>query len=155
MSDVRKELREDHSLRHVGWLRAGPCPGRCSYQHEPGHYHAYIDTDIEQFVVYALIIGDQIMKFGKAGSKGGTLRDRMKNTISSGNAAWLFAEGRLNSNAGWTRRPLDKFKREIPGVIRAGQPIEVWAGAFTADTFEAKERELNAKYNPPWVDRIG
>jgi hypothetical protein len=103
----------------------------------------------------ALIIGNQIMKFGKAGSKGSTLGDRMRGTASSGNEAWLFAEGRPIGNAGWQRRKLDKFKREIPSVIRAQLEIEVWAGAFTATTFEDKERELNATFNPPWVDRKG
>jgi hypothetical protein len=152
--DVRKEL-SGHGLSHVGWLRAGPCTGRCRYRHEPGHYHAYIEPDIERFAVYAFIIGDQIVKFGKAGSQNSTLRDRMKGTVGSGNEAWLFAEGRPVSDAGWQHRKLDKFKQEIPAVIRAQQEIEVWAGAFSASTFEDKERELNRTYNPPWVDRDG
>ena len=152
--DVREELG-GHGLRHVGWLRAGPCTRRCRYRHEPGHYHAYIEPDVERFAVYALIIGEQIMKCGKAGSQSRSLRDRMKGTISSGNEAWLFAEGRPVSEAGWQHRKLDKFKQEIPAVIRAQQEIEVWAGAFTESTFEAKERELNRTYTPPWVDRDG
>ena len=79
----------------------------------------------------------------------------MENTISSGNHAWLFAEGRPISDAGWMHRKLDKFKQMIPEVIRAGQEIEIYAGEFEADAFEAKERELNGLYNPPWVDRHG
>lgn len=152
LSGVRKEL-SNHGLQHVGWLRPGPCTDRCRYRHESGHYHAYIEPDIERFAVYALLIGEQVMKFGKAGSGNSTLRGRMKGTISSGNEAWLFAEGRPVNAAGWQRRKLDKFKQEIPAVIRRKQEIEVWAGAFTESTFEAKERELNEKYCPPWVDR--
>jgi hypothetical protein len=79
----------------------------------------------------------------------------MENTISSGNQAWLFAEGRPISDARWMRRKLDKFKQLIPDVIAAGQEIEIYAGEFSADTFEAKERELNQLYSPPWVDRHG
>ena len=79
----------------------------------------------------------------------------MDNTISAGNQAWLFAEGRPISDAGWMHRKLDKFKQVIPDVIRTGQEIEIYAGEFAADTFEAKERELNGLYNPPWVDRHG
>lgn len=155
MSDVRKDLG-DHGLHHVGVMRAGgPCTGRCRYRHEVGHYHAYIDSDLEEFVVYALIVDDEVIKFGKAGSKVGTLRDRMQNTISAGNGAWLFDEGRPIGDAGWQHRPLDKGKQNFPAVIRSGQEVEVWAGAFTASTFEDKERELNAKYTPPWVDRNG
>jgi hypothetical protein len=45
--------------------------------------------------------------------------------------------------------------QKIPAVIRSGQEVEVWAGAFTASTFEDKEKELNAMYNPPWVERHG
>jgi hypothetical protein len=52
-------------------------------------------------------------------------------------------------------RKLDKFKQTIADVIRPGQEIEIYAGQFAADTFEAKERELNDLYNPPWVDRHG
>jgi hypothetical protein len=48
-----------------------------------------------------------------------------------------------------------KYKQMILDVIRAGQEIEIYAGEFAADTFEAKERELNGLYNPPWVDRHG
>lgn len=154
MSDVHSDLK-DHGLQHVGWIRAGACTGNCRHRHEPGHYHAYIEPDIERFVVYALIIGDEVMKFGKAGSGNSTLRHRMRGTASCGNDAWLFAEGRPISDAGWQHRKLDKFKQVIPAVIRSRQEIEVWAGAFTASTFEGKERELNAKYNPPWVDRHG
>jgi hypothetical protein len=151
--DIREELR-NAGFRHIGVMRAGgPCTDRCRYRRDVGHYHAHIDSDIERFVVYGLVIGDQIVKFGKAGSKGGTLRSRMQNTISSGNQAWLFAEGRPISDAGWQHRKLDKFKQVIPAVIRARQEIEVWAGAFAESAFEDKERELNRRYQPPWVDR--
>jgi hypothetical protein len=156
LTDVRRELTEKHGLHHVGWMRAGCCPGgRCRIVHEPKHYHAQVPQDIQSNVVYALLINGNVMKFGKAGSKGGSLRSRMENTISSGNHAWLFAEGRPISDAGWMRRKLDKFKQMIPDVIRAGQEIEIYAGEFEADAFEAKERELNGLYNPPWVDRHG
>jgi hypothetical protein len=137
-------------------MRAGCCPGgRCRLQYEPKHYHAQVPDDIQSNVVYALLIGGEVMKFGKAGSKAGSLRSRMDNTISSGNYAWLFAEGRAISDAGWMHRKLDKFKQMIPDVIRSGQEIEIYAGEFAAEAFEAKERELNGLYDPPWVGRQG
>jgi len=43
----------------------------------------------------------------------------MQNTMSAGNGAWLFVEGRPIGNAGWQHRPLDKYKQRIPAVIRA------------------------------------
>ncbi len=158
MGDVRKELREVHGLDHVGWIRAGACPGgRCRAKHEPGHYHAYIERDIEKFAVYALIIGDQIMMVGKAGSGSGnsTLAHRMQGIASCGNELWLFDEGRPVSPFDWNVRGRDIFKQVITAVIRSRQEIEVYAGAFTASTFEQKKRELNVKYNPPWVQRHG
>lgn len=155
MGDVRKELL-DHGLSHVGWMRPGACPGgRCRLQHEPLHYHAVLSRDIQANVVYALLIDGELMKCGKAGSRGGSLQSRMENTIAAGNQAWLFAEGRLHSNPGWTRRKLDVFKQRIPDVIRAGQEIEIYAGEFTPETFERKELELNLRYSPPWVQRPG
>lgn len=150
MADLRREL-EKRGLRHVGWMRAGCCPGeRCRIQHQPKHYHAQIAQDIESNVVYAVLINGEVMKFGKAGSKAGSLRSRMDDTISAGNQAWLFAEGRPISDAGWMHRKLDKFKQVITDVIRTAQEIEIYAGEFAADTFEAKERELNGLYRPPW-----
>lgn len=154
--DVRHELTEKHGLHHIGWMRTGCCPGgRCRLQHEPGHYHAQLLHDLQSHVVYALLIDGQVMKFGKAGSMAGSLRSRMDSTIASGNYAWLFAEGRPVSDARWMHRKLDKFKQLIPDVIRSGREIEIYAGEFGPDGFEAKERELNRLYRPPWVDRDG
>jgi hypothetical protein len=155
MVDVRNELRKE-GLDHVGWIQAGDCnTPRCRHRHEPGHVHAYIQPDIEKCIVYAFIIGDQVVKVGKAGSKNSTLAKRMKEEASCGNDAWLFAEGRPLTDAAWQHRKLDKFKQVMPDVIRSGQKIEAWAGGFTAATFEDKERELNRRYTPAWVDREG
>jgi hypothetical protein len=156
MSDLRNDLK-DHGLQHVGWIRAGgPCTRGCRLKHEPGHLHAYIDPDLKAFVVFALLIDDQVMKFGTAGSKKSTLRDRVRGVANCGNEVWLFEEGRPVGDAGWQHSPTwDKFKQAISAVIRSGKTIEVWAGAFTALTFDLEKRELNAKYSPPWVDRLG
>ncbi len=153
--DVREELRNE-DLRPVGvWSGAGHCTGKCRYRHEAGHFHADIEPDIEKYVVWALIIGDQIMMVGTAGSKNSTLRDRMRGMASTGNELWLFDEGRPVSRFDWNVRKRDKFKQVITAVIRSRQEIEIYAGAFTASTFEQKKRELNARYNPPWAGTHG
>jgi hypothetical protein len=104
--------------------------------------------------VFALLINDQVMKCGTAGSKESTLRERVRGIANCGNEVWPFEEGRPVGDAGRQQSPTwDKFNQEIPAVIRSGKKIEVWAGAFTATTFEDKRKELNAMYNAPWVDR--
>ena len=162
MVDVREVLR-GHGMKPAGWIRSGGlCPKKsaCPYIDEIGHVHAHLDFEIEQFAVYSFLVGDEVMKNGKAGSQGDTLRGRVQSEANQINSAWLFLERRPRGNPAWHKRPLDVFKRLAPSVIRLDQKIEVWAGAFAADEFENKERELNGLFRRlqdrlPWVDRDG
>lgn len=122
--------------------------------------HAYLEVEIENYAVYSFLVGDEVVKNGKAGSKQGTLRGRAQSEANQINSAWLFLEGRARGNPGWHQRKLDVFKRLAPAVTLANQPVEVWAGSFREHDCEDKERELNricraAQGRLLWVDRDG
>jgi uncharacterized protein (DUF1778 family) len=141
-----KEGANVQKLRTLGFVHAGairPSDSGTSC-------YADLDREVEGCVVYALVVGGLVMKFGSAGRENATLRDRMRSTASTLNGVLRLADGRPLSDAGWQRRRLDAFKQHAPAVIAANQEIEVWAKNSTASTCAAEELELNLKFKPEW-----
>ena len=129
-ADVRKELEA------LGFSRAGsicPLDGGKSCR-------ADLAAEVPGYVVYALVVGDQIKKFGKT-------RTGIKNRLG----------GTANALAGVLRDPTkprnDPFKRLAPRIVEANQEIEVWAKESAVETYTQEEVELNLKYTPEWFGR--
>lgn len=97
-----------------------------------------IKREIGGFVVYALVVENQIKKFGKTSTG---IKKRIR-----GHASALDGVMRRGKATG------DPFKRLAPEAIRANQEINVWARASTPSTYVSEELELNLKYQPAWVD---
>ena len=99
-------------------------------------------------VVYAVVVGEQLMKCGDTGRKGATLLSRMSgyvhalNQILSGRLVGPFSE---------------HFKARAPRAIEANLNVEVWAmQASTADCSRL-QRELNHKHDTVragWANRL-
>ena len=143
--DVRQELA---TLGFVlaGSIRPESDGRRCLAQFE---------RDVEGFVVYAHVVADQIKKFGTTRA---SLKDRVRQNVSTLNQMILLAEGRAPRDARWHHRPFDAFKRLAPEVIKANQCIEVWAIQSDVGRYWSLERELNAKYETilnGWATRLG
>jgi len=100
----------------------------------------HFTREIPGYVVYALVVGHDIKKFGQT-------RTGIKRRIG-GHASAL--RGIMEDPDG---HPLDPFKRLAPRVIEANQEIEVWARESTASSYAAEELELNLRYEPEWVGR--
>ena len=69
-----------------------------------------------------------------------------------------LSEGRTAGDAAWHHRPFDTFKRFAPDVIRANQPIEVWALESTEENYKLLERDLNARFDTMrngWTMQLG
>ena len=129
--DGQKELQALRFMQ-VGAMRSAYSPRGC---------RAELHRKIDGFVVYALVVGDQIVKFGKT-STGITKR-------IGGHASALDGVMRRG-------KPInDPFKRLAPAVLKADQAIEVWARESTAGAYASEELELNLRYQPAWVGRPG
>lgn len=142
--DVRAELQS------LGFERAGamtPCEGGRSCK-------AIMDREFTGFVVYAHVVGEQIKKFGITKAP---LRNRVSQNASTITQMIALSEGRA-ADASWHHRPFDTFKRFAPEVIRANQPIEVWALESTEAEYKRLERDLNAKFDTMrngWTMQLG
>ena len=104
---------------------------------------AEMSRNVDGFVVYAHVVGDEIKKFGTTKAP---LRSRVGQNASTITQLIALAEGRAKSDAAWHHRPFDAFKRLAPEVIRSNQTIEVWAKVSTEAEYRVLERELNGRY---------
>jgi hypothetical protein len=143
--DVRDELQR------LGFQRAGamtPCEGGRSCR-------AVMDRELTGFIVYARVVGDQIKKFGTTKAP---LRNRVSQNASTITQLIALSEGRAERDAAWHHRPFDTFKRFAPEVIKANQPIEVWAVESTEAEYKLLERDLNARFDTMrtgWTMQLG
>jgi hypothetical protein len=143
--DVRSELES------LGFRRAAvmtPCDGGRSCK-------AVIEREFAGFVVYAHVVGDQVKKFGTTKAP---LRNRVIQNASTITQVIALSEGRAQREAAWHHRAFDTFKRLAPDVIKANQPIEVWAVESTEVHYKLLERDLNARYDTGrngWAMQLG
>lgn len=147
---MEPQLDVGTELQRLGFERAGamtPCEGGRSCK-------AVMDREFTGFVVYAHVVGDQIKKFGITKVP---LRSRVSQNASTITQVIALSEGRA-ADAAWHHRPFDTFKRFAPEVIRANQPIEVWALESTEAEYKLLERDLNAKFDTMrngWTMQLG
>jgi hypothetical protein len=116
---------------------------------------ASVDRDVEGFLVYAHIVGEQAKKFGITSPR---LKNRVSQNVSTINQVIRLRAGRAARDAKWHHRPFDAFKRLAPLVIQADQPIEIWVLQSTEAEYKILERELNAKFNTTtngWATLLG
>ena len=123
-------------LLAAGFRRAGTV-----YPDVTKKLRVQIDWDVRGFVVYIMVVNQEFEKAGTTGRKNSTFKGRMHSTFSA-------LRRRMITGGSPTDDP---FKTHAPAVIEANQEIELWAQQFTIDTFEAKETELNNKYQPEWT----
>ena len=139
------KITEDE-LRAAGFSRAG------SVMSDPlKTIRVQIDWDAPGFVVYMMIVNDEVKKVGTTGRKDSSFKKRMFSTFY---ALRQVITGPVAGRppARWRSRPLDPFKAHAPTVILSGQVVELWASECA--TFEfmiAKETELNNMYTPEWT----
>lgn len=104
-------------LLRAGWIRPLASRGTCS---------ASMD-DLFGCVLYAHIVDSRVMKFGTTSS----FKQRMEDNADTINEILRNQDGRNPNPKQWLKNLAlgigDKFKKQAPGVIRAGQSIEVWA----------------------------
>lgn len=122
-------------LRARGFRRAGtvhPAGGMCRVE---------IDWDIQGFAIYAMVVGDEVKKFGTTGRKNSGFRSRMTSTFSALRQVIRRGPPYLG----------DPFKRFAPAAILAGHTVELWARGSTAALLEIEESELNQAFRPEWT----
>jgi hypothetical protein len=123
-------------LEAAGFRRAGtvyPDPAKV--------VRVQIDWDVQGFVVYIMVVNNEVKKVGSTGRKHSAFKGRMHSTFSALRTVMQAGPPYLG----------DPFKQHAPATILSNQEIELWAQEFTADTFQAKETELNNKYQPEWT----
>jgi hypothetical protein len=114
-----------------------------------------MEREFTGFVVYAHVVGDHIKKFGITKLP---LRNRVSQNASTITQMIALSEGRAARAAAWHHRPFDAFKRFAPEVIKANQPIEVWAIESTEAEYRLLERSLNARFDTMrsgWTMQLG
>lgn len=111
-----------------------------------------IDRDVPGFVVYLMVVNDEVKKAGTTGRNNSTFKGRMNSTFSALRNVLTGPSGD-GSPAGWRSRPLDPFKQNAPATILAGYKTELWALEFPSfEAMMAKETELNNKYRGEWTN---
>ena len=149
MKLIYTQMDAQNQLRSLGFALAGAIrPGDSGKT-----CHADITDELVGCVVYALVVGDKIVRFGTAGRGTATLKMRMQSTASALNSVLRLAHGRSLSDASWHHRRLDPFKQHAPTVIAARQAIEVWAKASSPGACAAEERELDLTFAPAWKNQ--
>ena len=86
------------------------------------------------------------------------LRNRVSQNASTITQVIALSEGRAERDTAWHHRPFDTFKRFAPEVIKANQPIEVWAVESTEWEYKLLERDLNARFDTMrtgWTMQLG
>jgi hypothetical protein len=114
-----------------------------------------MELEFSGFVVYAHVVGDQLKKFGTTKAP---LRRRVSQNASTITQVIALAEGKAERDAAWHHRPFDTFKRFAPEVIKANQPIDVWAVESTEAEYKVLERNLNARFDTMrngWTMQLG
>jgi len=130
MNISREELQE------AGFRRAGTV-----YPDATKKVRVKIDWDVRGFVVYIMVVNHEFKKAGTTGRNNSRFKERMHSTFSALRRVIIGGPPYLG----------DPFKQHAPAAILANQETELWAQEFTIDTFEAKETELNNKYQPEWT----
>jgi hypothetical protein len=123
----------EQELKDLGLVYAGAIQPYAS----GGACHPQI-KDIQWCVIYAEVVGGQVMKFGSTKS----LQVRMGRNINTINQILEFQDGRSLSTNKKITEPAgyDKYKKLAPQVIRLGHKIEVWA---TSRSSPAACKDLN------------
>jgi hypothetical protein len=111
----------------------------------------HVDPDWRGFVVYIMVVNQEVKKVGTTGRNGSSLAKRMAATFS---ALRQVIVGPVPGRpaARWRSRPLDPFKTHAPASILAGHEVQLWASVWPSfEIMMAKETELNNKYTPEWT----
>lgn len=124
-------------LHAMGFWRAGAV-----YPDPTSTLRVQIDRDVHGFVVYVMVVNQEVVKAGKTETP---LSTRMKSTFNS-------LKNKMGDRADHPRYQEKTFKEHAPATIRAGHEIEIWAqdlGSFSA--MRSKEDELNRNYKGIWT----
>jgi hypothetical protein len=101
-----------------------------------------IDRDVHGFVVYVMVVKQEVVKAGKTET---LLSIRMRSTFNA-------LKNKMNAYADHPRYQEKTFKEHAQATIRAGQQVELWARHFPSrELMMAKEAELNNKYRGIWT----
>lgn len=101
-----------------------------------------IERDFTGFVVYMMVVNDEVMKAGK--TEGG-FRTRMLSSFNS-------LKNKMGDKADHPRYQEQTFKEHAQATIRAGHQVELWATSCeTGAQMLAMEKELNDKYRGIWT----
>jgi hypothetical protein len=130
---VMNSINEE--LRALGFHRAG------TVYPEGGQCRVEIDWDLDGFAIYAMVVGNEIKKFGTTGRKNSRLKSRMISTFSALRQTIKKGPPYLG----------DPFKTHGPAPILENKKIELWAKPSTEASLEVEESELNNRYRPEWT----
>jgi len=100
-----------------------------------------VDRDMPGYGVYAMLVGEDVKKFGTTGRKNSCFKSRMSSTFSA--LRQVIRRGPPFTG--------DPFKRFAPAPILRGETIQLWLKPSSADTFEVEETELNNRFRPEWT----
>ncbi len=100
-----------------------------------------IERPVTGYAVYAMVVGDEIKKFGTTGRKNSTFKQRMHSTFSALRCV-------IQGGAPFTGDP---FKRNAPTAVIQGKEIELWVHESTQEAFEELESALNNQFRPEWT----
>lgn len=130
MTDVRQELTQ------LGFTPAGVVTPDAA-----NLLRVHVHQPLDGCALYAMVVGDEIKKFGTTGRKNASFKQRMHSTFSALRRV-------IQVGPPYTGDP---FKRYAPLAILDRREIELWSRPSTPDVFEEEETSLNRRFRPEWT----
>src|SRR4051794_11018404 len=103
----------ENELKALGFRRAGTV-----HPDSAKTLRVKIDWDVRGFVVYAMVVNDEVKKFGTAGTKGSSFSQRMRSEFTTVRQV-IVGPTPGRPVARWRSRPFDPFKEHAPATILA------------------------------------